>query len=385
MSSLFDPTKVESENSIHWSGEASLSWLGRQAGEPMASARRLIDKWFSDWPEDASKADLRARLSDKNAQNAHGALFELMLFGVLRARGCAVAFGSTAADTTAVSMSKPDFHVQTRDGSMCILEAKTLLWDADRERKDETLRRLSRELPKHTTHRDYAIWVDEFQPGTQQESAKSVAKAIDAFIHLHPESLKASLQDGGHPFVVCETKSGLRLKGQIIRRPWASASPSELFLCYGTDCEWSKSCDKAESTIRDALKQHQGHRTASIVAITSLDTMDDLDSSNILHALIGKPVHRFRSGETQAPVVRRDGGVWNRQQAGASWRPAAVIHVQRVAFAWAIPKAVTLIEPPTDQQRPVISQWPFDWHTWDLKTGDVLSSKGKPIRADEFM
>jgi hypothetical protein len=114
---LFDD--LENTNLVHanYSNPNYSIWNSSNKLE-LVEARKVIEEWFTDYP-DSSKAEFTTRFRSESNSQHRSALFELLLFKTLLNLGCQVHLHPEIEGTN----NSPDFFANSKDGGSFYLEA----------------------------------------------------------------------------------------------------------------------------------------------------------------------------------------------------------------------------------------------------------------------
>jgi len=192
------------DRSVIRPGETHFGFLDRTAIEPFPRLRQLLDRWFSDLP-DEQQAEMRTRLIGKDERQSLAAFWELYLHACMRAAG----YGIDFHPHTPEGKGHPDFLVDA--GSTSFYLEATIVGSSDAERGN------ARREAKVQAAIDSQIRSPNFLLGLSAEIPSSepsiprLKASIEGWLNeLNPDQVQAAFDQAGW--------------GALPRREWKEGS-----------------------------------------------------------------------------------------------------------------------------------------------------------------
>ena len=175
-------------------GEPRFSFLNRSARTEFARIRKMLEEWFSRYPE-AEQKDLRGRFRSKLEADHQGAFFELFLHELLLRLGCSVVLHPSVSGTTKV----PDFLATAPDGEKFYLEARVATYGSPESvAADARLNPVYEKISQEVDSTYFFLWMHvEGAPASSPSSRKLVDDINEWLAGLDPDEIDGRLTSDG--------------------------------------------------------------------------------------------------------------------------------------------------------------------------------------------
>lgn len=383
---LFDPGPRTSTDASKYS-EDHFTFLNRAASPYWKDVRRVLESWFSKYPDEA-KAKLRGRFRS-GASGFRGAYWELVLHEVFVNLGCTLEVDPEIGDR-----KTPDFRVHGH-GQSFLLEATVLMEPATEQKSDARRATLLDSLERLETI-DFWVDIELEAEGEQQPSGRKLGALIQEWVdQLDVETVAAGplvlgnmgvtkvFQDRGWSLVVTAL-----VRGETSRHPTRG---------FHLGPARGRQVDDHLAITEDLKHKVRKYRPlAEPLVLALLNTRWTRGSGELALALYGaawEHPHMLREGRIDAQWINVPEGLWI-TRAGPQYTDAVAVLTCTHDVPWAVAKAsFTMWHNPSvwDELRAlpfdhvvVDSQGHLDWITSDVPLRDILGlpenwPPGKPF------
>lgn len=309
-------------------GETVHDFFNRSSNPRAEAARRILNKWFADYPPDC-KARLLSRFKGATPTDFSGALFELYLYSFLRA--CRL---EVLVEQPTAGGSSPDFLVRSRDGCLCFVEAATIEPDSEDKASDQRFDEMMMQSSRILSRRDIGIVVNDFRVGAGNPSPRRFARFIEQ--ELAEGAGANCITDGSSrarakEIRYRELKSGWYVRFTLHRTPKPRKEHGSIVLaCPGAGGGFVEEQVKAKlrRVVKKKQRQHRGVELPLIVAIATNDFLTAPEEDELRDALFGSVCAGQQSGTGESQSGERNSElVWAARGGRGRIAPIAIIHV----------------------------------------------------------
>lgn len=321
---LFDNKQRVSQDAKSYI-ENDWSYLDRSGRVEAKKIRDFLNNWIEKYPE-SDRKELIARITSGDSTNFQSAIFELLLFALLRSLGCSI---TVHPNLTNGSATHPDFLVVTPEGESVYIEAvlASEYSEADvsaRKRTDVVLNSIEKiDSP------NFFIGVNAEGHPERPPGSKLLRKELEQWLSkLDPDFVAHEVSIHGHdaiPRMTWQHEGWSIIFEAIPKKPERRGQGQRVIGSMSGGVRMVN----AWEPIRDAVKSkgtRYGVLPHPLLVAINVDalTVDRIDE---MQGLFGQEEFIFRMDETSAPpqMQRKPNGAWF-GQAGPQYT--------RVSGAW---------------------------------------------------
>lgn len=175
--------------------ETEFEFLDRSADPRVATVRSLLGEAFDDYVE-SEKFELSQRLMSRRSHAFKSACFELLLYGMLKRRGCALV---AHPDPGNGSDKRPDFLVTPPDGDPFFLEAIVVNEGRDIDGSAEAIREDVLDALDRAPHPHFYLEIHLDGVPTTQPPARTLIRHVHSWLDgLDVEAVARDVAAHGH-------------------------------------------------------------------------------------------------------------------------------------------------------------------------------------------
>jgi len=302
-------TSVRTDNTHKRALETEFAFLDRCSWVAMERVRTFIHQCVERYPV-SERAELIARITSGDDRNFRSATFELFLHEYLSRQGFLL---TPHPKLPGNESSRPDFKVESQDGSAFYLEAVSASRRDGRNPSGEALIESTLQLLENADHPNFFIEVASSGYPTSQPSGRRLTQAVIAWLDsLDADSVLETFENNDIDLLPAMTwthEEWELIVTAIPCRPDARGKPRRLIGMRNGGASWIDEW----TPIRDAImKKGRDYRTAELPLIIAVN-MDAhcLDVIDEVQALFGQEQFVFSSNHPQQPTMERArNGAW---------------------------------------------------------------------------
>lgn len=347
--------------------DTTYQYLNRSARPAFAVVRKVLDKWFSDFPSEG-KESLLSRFQSNRAVSHGGAFFELYCHALLRVQGFSVTLHQSVSGEY---QTAPDFLVSREDSKLFYLEATQTLPSKEEQavtardaRLDDAINAL--DLP------EFYVSKLVITPGKSSPSLQEFKKfVIKCAAELDPEN-QAECSAARFKYRAGDWEIDIKF---IPKPPEARVNPQRRTL--GVTMQ-PASFEQPQTGLKTSLKKKASKYGAfDIPYIVATNCSDDfLEEEDIAAALFGDVEYYFSPGEGITHSQRTRNGFWWGPNGWKNQRVSGVLMVNQLVpwtigsvspTLWLNPSANIPLEP---------SLWKGDKNIPDNESSELRFSEG---------
>jgi hypothetical protein len=360
---LFDDI-VRTEVRFMLPGESHFEYHNISNRPFIAWYRDAVEKWFADYPECASKNELRGNFRSKDDKQHRGALFQLIIHAFLRAMDYEVDPGPTLPRG-----STPDFHA-TKDGFSFYVEA-TAAGPSEETAQIERYRN------------DIENVLERIRPTNIRfdltyESCADKTPDIKALKSQVLSWLPTARIDTEEPPQLDWSNSGWSIQIAALREDAPNKRAVRFKSIQVTIFDDAQRICKA---VRKKASQHDTSDTPYIIAVNCWgDPIDDID---IMEGIFGKEEYTYAVGPDDKIMLegvgRKPNGVFYQMNGLVNTRVSAVFLCCNTSPGELLQNKAVLIHHPKARNPIPIDNWPTSQFVPDRINSRLVPRPGKTI------
>jgi len=338
---LFEEKERASQDSRSYI-ESDYEYLDRSGRAEASRVRDFLGYWVTQYPEQERK-DLIARIRSRDRKASRAAVFEVVLYAVLRSIGCTIEVHPELGNGT---RARPDFLVTAPDGEKFYVEAVSASEYSEAEiaaarRTDAVIHAIQKvESP------NFYISVEAEGDPDHPPSGKSLRRELEGWLAgLDVDQVYAEVQAGGYecfPSFRWEHEGwGINFKA-IPRSPERRNQGGDAIGSISQGARWFNVWEPIRNSVR-AKGGKYGELAHPLIVAVNVDAMS-VGRIDEMEGLFGKEEYVFDRNSMSAPpqMRRMPNGAWI-GKGGPEYTRVSGVWIFRGVNAWNIASRIATL------------------------------------------